>query len=188
MLSPAIPTARPIARAVDMTRFLVASLAALMVLLGAGMTAGNTSAYAYDGPPVVRADVHEVGAAEAELNDAADAREGSAPPPVEARGTSTTPVAGFVATEAGQFWPDTPEELDAMLGITGTRVPDGPTTPGRGKVIWDLPSGKRITSEAHPYHTDALAFRREPHFHVDEAGAKSHSPSGRRLPGDPFDC
>ena len=92
-----------------------------------------------------------------------------------------------VATEAGQFWPDTPEELDAMLGITGTRVPDGSTTPGRGKVIWDLPSGKRITSEAYPYHTDALAFHREPHFHVDEAGAKSHSPSGRR-PGDPFDC
>ena len=88
----------------------------------------------------------------------------------------------------GQFWPGTPEELDAMLGIKGTRVPDGPTTSGRGKVIWDLPNGKRITYEAHPYHSDAPAFHREPHYHVDEAGAKSHSPSGRRLPGDPFDC
>jgi hypothetical protein len=93
-----------------------------------------------------------------------------------------------VATNNGQFWPDTPEELDAMLGITGRRVPDGPTTPGRGKVIWDLPSGKRITYEAHPYHTDAPSFHREPHYHVDQAGASNHSPSGRRLPGDPFDC
>ena len=145
-------------------------------------------AHAYDVPTNSRVDVHSGEVSEAAHSHLGDARVGSAYTSALARTVSTTPVRSVVATEAGQFWPDTPEELDAMLGITGARVPDGPTTPGRGKVIWDLPSGKRITSEAHPYHTDALAFHREPHFHVDEAGAKSHSPSGRRLPGDPFDC
>lgn len=146
MLSPAIPT-RPIARAVGMTRFLVASLAALMVLLGAGMTAGNTSAYAYDGPPVVRPDVHEVGAAEAESNDDAGAREGNASPPVEPRGTSTTSSTRIIATEA---------ETDASSAANGARLNEQLRLTekyGAGGVE-ELPDGRmRFSGETTPAKT-----------------------------------
>lgn len=74
-----------------------------------------------------------------------------------------------------------------MLGVIGVRKPDGPTTPGRGKVIWELPH-VTITYEAHPYHTNAPSFHRDPHWHKDLPTAGPHDPAGRRFPGDAFDC
>jgi len=71
-----------------------------------------------------------------------------------------------------------------MTGVEGTPVADGPTTPGRGKVVWKLHDGTKVTYEAHPYHPDAPDWHREPHWHVDKAGEPPHQ---RRPPGDPFD-
>lgn len=81
-------------------------------------------------------------------------------------------------------WPDTPAEMDEALGIEGTEIPDGPTTPGRNKVEWDLPDGTKVTYEQHPYHPNAPAWHREPHWHYDKPGQPPHR---RALPGDPFD-
>jgi hypothetical protein len=52
-------------------------------------------------------------------------------------------------------WPNTPDEMDEFLGMPGTKIPDGPTTPGRDKVQWQTSDDVTITFEQHPYHTDA---------------------------------
>jgi RHS repeat-associated protein len=79
-------------------------------------------------------------------------------------------------------WPQTPEEMDKFLRMTGNRIPDGPTTPGRGMVRWQL--GRiRITFEKHPYDVTSHPFHRGPHWHLDSPGWGPHS---RFLPGDPI--
>jgi hypothetical protein len=79
-------------------------------------------------------------------------------------------------------WPDTPEKMDDFLGMKGTRIPDGPTTPGRGKVEWQPSENVKITFEQHPYHPNAPAWHRGPHWHLDTPAA-THA---RYLPGDPI--
>jgi hypothetical protein len=79
-------------------------------------------------------------------------------------------------------WPNTPKEMDDLMGFPGERIPDGPTTPGRDKVIWQPSDNIKITYEAHPYHSTAPDFHRLPHWHLDYPG-KSHL---RFLPGDPM--
>ena len=64
-------------------------------------------------------------------------------------------------------WPKTPEEMDAFLGFPGARIPDLPTTPGRGKVVWQPCRGVKIVCERHPYHRSAPPYHRELHWHVD---------------------
>jgi hypothetical protein len=49
-------------------------------------------------------------------------------------------------------WLSTPEEMDELLGLPGTRIPDTPSTPGRNKVVWQPSERVRITYEQHPYH------------------------------------
>jgi hypothetical protein len=84
-------------------------------------------------------------------------------------------------------WPDTPEEMDQMLGVEGTRVPDGPNYPGRGKVIWKL-GLVTITHESHPYDPpDAvIPGHSDPHWHMDTPG-KRHQRfcRGDKIPGMP---
>jgi RHS repeat-associated protein len=80
-----------------------------------------------------------------------------------------------------KFWPNTPDAMDEILRVPGIRVPDGPKTPGRGKVVWDLGECK-ITFEQHPYHVDAPDWHKGPHWHLDTPG-KEHV---RYLPGDPL--
>jgi RHS repeat-associated protein len=80
-------------------------------------------------------------------------------------------------------FPKTPAELDGILGTPGTRIPDGPTTPGRGKVVWTMPDGTKITFEQHPYHPNAPDWHQGPHYHVDPPGGPPHQ---RFLPGDPI--
>lgn len=84
---------------------------------------------------------------------------------------------------AGKF-PNTPAEMDALLGFEGERKPDGviKPTPGRNKVEWKPSAHITITYEEHPYHVHAPAFHRGPHWHLT-------TPAGyhvRYLPGDPL--
>jgi hypothetical protein len=79
-------------------------------------------------------------------------------------------------------FPATPAEMDAILGLVGTRVPDLPPTPGRDKVVWKPAAEAKITCEQHPYHLDAPEFHRRPHWHVDTQTIHHE----RYLPGDPF--
>lgn len=68
------------------------------------------------------------------------------------------------------LWPKTAEGMDGLLGIPGKRIPDGPSTPGRGKVEWWPNSKTRITYEQHPYHPAAPDWHRGPHWHLDTPG------------------
>ena len=87
-----------------------------------------------------------------------------------------------LADEAAQVWPDSPEGMDELLNVDGTRVPDGPTTPGRSKVTWKPNENTNITYEQHPYHPGAPPEHTGPHWHL-ETPAGSHE---RYLPGDPL--
>jgi RHS repeat-associated protein len=83
---------------------------------------------------------------------------------------------------AARVWPKTAKGMDEALGFPGTRVPDGPFTPGRGKVQWTPNSDTTITYERHPYHPDGPDWHRNPHWHLDTPG----NPHQRYMPGDPF--
>lgn len=82
---------------------------------------------------------------------------------------------------AGTF-PNTAAEMDALLGFQGTRVADGPFTPGRNKVIWVPAAGIKITYEEHPYDVASAASHRLPHWHLDTPGHRHI----RYLPGQPI--
>lgn len=88
----------------------------------------------------------------------------------------------FSPKETGDIvFPDTPEELDELLGQEGRQIPDGPSTPGREKVKWRMPDGTTVTYEQHPYHEGAPDYHTNPHYHVDIPGETPHQ---RFLPGD----
>ena len=108
-------------------------------------------------------------------------------PPVamEFAGVECLVVAGggsAARSSAPLVWPRTAQEMDELLGIKGVRVPDGPTTVGRGKVQWRPNEHTKITHEGHPYHVNAPEGHRLPHWHLDTPGA----PHERYLPGDPI--
>ena len=81
----------------------------------------------------------------------------------------------------GKF-PNTPAEMDALLGFYGVRVPDLRSTPGRNKVVWRASIDIKISYEEHPYHLRAPAFHRGPHWHLDTPTIQ-HT---RFMPGDLF--
>ena len=87
-----------------------------------------------------------------------------------------------LSTGAGTKWPKSFSEMDKMLGVRGTRVPDGPGSPGRGKVVWQPNAHSKITFEQHPYHLNAPDWHQGPHWHLDTPGAKHQ----RFLPGEPI--
>lgn len=78
-------------------------------------------------------------------------------------------------------WPSTPEEMDRFLGIEDKRIPDGPTTPGRNKVVWQPFDRITITFEAHPYDRTAGPKHRDPHWHIHYHGVRRDT----FVPGDP---
>lgn len=65
-----------------------------------GTTTARASTYVYDAQSIGRVDTHRFEAADASPAQLSGSREGSELPPVAARGTSTTPFAPVVATEA----------------------------------------------------------------------------------------
>ncbi|MGC2780213.1 MAG: RHS repeat-associated core domain-containing protein [Bradyrhizobium sp.] len=79
-------------------------------------------------------------------------------------------------------WPNTPDEMDDLLGVPGKPIPDGPSTPGRGKVVWSPNEDTKITFEQHPYHPNAPDWHQGPHWHLDTPAARHQ----RFLPGDAF--
>jgi RHS repeat-associated protein len=81
-----------------------------------------------------------------------------------------------------QTWPNTPEEMNDLLGVEGERISDGATTPGRNKVEWKPSDNVTIVHEQHPYHSDAPEWHRGPHWHLDTPNEKHK----RFLPGDPI--
>ncbi|GAB6188039.1 hypothetical protein [Thermopirellula anaerolimosa] len=86
------------------------------------------------------------------------------------------------ANATSERWPSTPQEMDQLLGVPGTRIPDTATTPGRGKVVWQPNEQTKIVFEQHPYHPNAPGWHRGPHWHLD-------TPAGRHwrfVPGDPI--
>lgn len=86
---------------------------------------------------------------------------------------------GLVALPV-RTWPSTAGEMDELLKMPGKQVPDGPTTPGRGKIEW-RPSDKiKIIFEQHPYHPNSPPKHSRPHWHLDTPG----KPHIRYLPGD----
>ena len=99
----------------------------------------------------------------------------------------------WVHNACGMKFPNTPEEMDDMMGFKGERKPDidmgtGQPLPGRSRVDWDMdtPNGRmRVTYEQHPYHTNAPEFHRGPHWHVDWPGRPA-GPHPRFGSGDPF--
>jgi hypothetical protein len=103
-----------------------------------------------------------------------------------------SPLGILVHNQCGKF-PDTPEQMDDLLGFPGNRLPDvnpqtGQPLPGRNRVDWDIttPGGRmRITYEAHPYHPNAPDYHRLPHWHVDWPGRPA-GPHPRFSPGDMF--
>ncbi len=87
-----------------------------------------------------------------------------------------------VSADHAPGWPGSAEEMDQFLGTQGTRVPDGPSTPGRGKVVWQPNSNTRITFEQHPYDVNAPNWHKGPHWHLETPG----TPHARYLPGEPI--
>jgi hypothetical protein len=79
-------------------------------------------------------------------------------------------------------WPNTAEEMDEFLGVEGRRIPDGPNTPGRNKVEWELSDNLTVTYEQHPYHPNAPEWHRGPHWHLDTPRRRHE----RYIPGDPI--
>jgi RHS repeat-associated protein len=79
-------------------------------------------------------------------------------------------------------WPAGPEGMDDFLGLPGDRIPDGPNTTGRGKVVWRPNQETTITFEQHPYHPNAPDWHSGPHWHLDTPG----QPHQRYLPGQPI--
>lgn len=74
----------------------------MLVAFFVGAAPGTTTAalsFSYDVPAIARVDVQPFGYAEASPSQASGSREWSASPSVEARGASTTPAPGGVATE-----------------------------------------------------------------------------------------
>ena len=51
--------------------------------------------------------------------------------------------------------------------MPGKKGPDGPTTPGRNKVIWKPNKDTKRTYKEHPYHPTAPGWRKGPHWHLD---------------------
>ncbi|WP_349407782.1 hypothetical protein [Pseudalkalibacillus sp. SCS-8] len=84
-------------------------------------------------------------------------------------------------------WPNTAKEMDDMLGVPGRNVPDGPKTPGRGKVVWEPNKNTKIIYEQHLYHRNAPDFHKKPHWHLDTPG-NSHQRylPGENIPGQTF--
>lgn len=76
-------------------------LFATAVLVVGGTTAADAPTYAYDAPIIARTHVQEINAADARSVLLSVAKEESARPLAEARGTSTTSSRSVVATEAG---------------------------------------------------------------------------------------
>ena len=93
-----------------------------------------------------------------------------------------SPVTGLAEAGIGPRWPATAAEMDDFLGVQGTSIPDGPTTPGRGKVVWRPSDNVKITLEQHPYHPNSPPHHAGPHWHLDTPG----KPHVRYLPGDPI--
>jgi RHS repeat-associated protein len=78
-------------------------------------------------------------------------------------------------------WPNTAQEMNALLGVEGKAIPDKLHTPGRDKTVWELGPTK-ITLEQHPYDANAPDWHKNPHWHLDTPG----NPHKRYLPGDPI--
>jgi guanyl-specific ribonuclease Sa len=104
-------------------RALVATvLAALTTLLTAGMTTATAATFTYDVPTVARLDVHKVHIGEGPTALLSEARHGAASRLTWARGTSTTPLARSVATEAGDTVAP-PRFVSSKSGIIDTESP-----------------------------------------------------------------
>ncbi len=88
----------------------------------------------------------------------------------------------LAAKEIPRF-PKTAQEMEDFLKVPGKKIPDGPTTPGRNKTVFQPNPDTKITVESHPYDTTAPDWHKDLHYHVDTPGLPPHS---RFVPGDPI--
>lgn len=88
-----------------MTRIVRILLAVAALLVGVGTTTASAATFSYDVAVHTPNEAPEVGWSQAQFVAPHSAREGSASPSVEARGTSTTPISRSVATEAAEAGP-----------------------------------------------------------------------------------
>jgi hypothetical protein len=132
---------------------LLVGLAALLVLLPSTTTAG-AAPFAYDSPALTRFDAHASALAEDGQGAPVEAQEGPASPPVEARRTSTTPVARSNATEAaGPLWVETAD----LMGGERLHELDGSIVTVAGVVSFDgLQTMYDLTVDGvHTYYVEA---------------------------------
>jgi hypothetical protein len=146
---------------------LVVLAIAAFAVQATGTTSARAATFVYDAPAAPRAVVHEVVAAEPGLPQVVRSLEGSASPLGEARGTSTTPLSTFVATNTVDDLVDltTPGArshiLDGEVRPNGTY--SGGHRPGTGfPGKSEFPSGwsdGRILHEISDIATDPSATR-----------------------------
>ena len=70
-------------------------------------------------------------------------------------------------------FPETPGEMNDLTGVSGQRVLDTPSTPGRRKTEWKLPNGNKVTNERHPYGVGYPASHTGWHWHVETPTGRS---------------
>ena len=135
-----------------MRRLLTALLFVLLGLVDAPTTTASAAAYTYDVPTITRVGVPAIGAAEASPPQRSVAQEGFAAPTSEASGSSTTPVAAFLATEAeipGTIYREgapSPSNLRVRPGEDALSFRDSLSNP------WPLAEGQRpVFRPGEPY-------------------------------------
>jgi RHS repeat-associated protein len=73
-----------------------------------------------------------------------------------------------------QHFPEDPGQIDDKLGVPGRPRPDGPDTPGRGKIEWPLPNGRTLVFERHPSKPIGDPRHDDWHYHVNPPGGRPH--------------
>ena len=168
-----------------MKRWLAAATLCLIVALsivGLGTTATGAATFTYDVPTTARFDVHEFGSAAATSILLRNAREESVSSSVQARGTSTTPSATFVATEAV---PSAAKAADLVRGANpvGSALKSDAAHRAASFVVDDIASNGSVfrtvdgdgvtrTLVQAPGELNGLAGRFE--WIVDDAGSLTH--------------
>lgn len=128
-------------------------LFALLLCASAATTAVDATAYAYDAPAVARDDLHSIDGVEASSAQLRDSREGSASPPAEARGTSTT----YITLENATNTAGTGGIGPVLKGQAGVNQVAADIEASGGKVL-----GREIT-------VDAGGARTRPDLFVEDA-------------------
>lgn len=148
-------------------------LFATAVLVVGGTTAADAPTYAYDAPIIARTHVHEINAADARSALLSVAKEESAGPLAEARGTSTTFLSRNNATESGPSFyrgakPGEAPSLEPRPNDFKVDAATGTVKPTHGVSVFDNPGS--VTSKGFvPHEVDFASV--PPELQIIQRGA-----------------